>query len=551
MRRSRVALILAGLAVGIGSEWASYETGELDAAVADLVAGWALLGCGLVAWKRRPESRVGALMVAGGFAWFLGGFLPAALYLHRGPLVQLLLSYPSGRLTRRTDRFVVAAAYVDGAIEPLARSPVATLVLCAAIMFATCDSYLRATGPRRRARVVPSVGAAGVVLVLGFGAVARLAGLDAAEATLLAYEAVLTAIAGGLLADLLRGRWSQAAVTGLVVDLGDLSEPVTLRDRLARALGDPSLQLGYWLGDRYVDEQGRPFSLPGPAAGRAVTPVADGGERVAVLVHDAAVLDDPALVEAIAAATRIAVSNVRLRAEVQSRVDQLAASRRRVVEAADAQRRRLQSELHEGAERRLAAVTAHVDALSKDVEEPQARDLMRDVEEQLATARTELSELARGIHPPALTAGGLAAALPELARRAPLPVEVSVDGARCPAAVEAAAYFVCAEALANIAKHAQRLASQREREARRRRGSRWRSPTTASGAPTRAAARGCAGSPTGSRRSADRSPSTARAAPGPGSSPRSRPRESLTSRRRPAAAALPSSPRARPCPPRG
>ena len=160
----------------IGSEWASYKAGELDAAVADLVAGWALLGCGLVAWNRRPESRVGALMVACGFAWFLGGFLPAALYLHRGPLVHLLLSYPSGRLTRRTDRLVVAVAYVDGAIEPLARSPVATLVLCAAIMIATCDSYC-SVGPRRRARVVPSVGAAGVVLVLGFGAVARLAGL--------------------------------------------------------------------------------------------------------------------------------------------------------------------------------------------------------------------------------------------------------------------------------------------------------------------------------------------------------------------------------------
>ena len=174
-----------------------------------------------------------------------------------------------------------------------------------------------------------------------------------------------------------------------------------------------------------------------------------------MLVHDAAVLDDPALVEAIAAATRIAVSNVRLEAEVQVRVDQLAASRRRVVEAADEQRRRLQSELHDGAEQRLAAVSAHVDALAKEVEEPQARDLMRDVEEQLASARAELSELARGIHPPALTAGGLAAALPELGRRAPLAVEVSVDGARCAAAVEAAAYFVCAEALANIAKHAQ------------------------------------------------------------------------------------------------
>jgi signal transduction histidine kinase len=454
MRRYRVAFILAGLALGVGSEFASYEAGELDAAAADLVAGWALMGCGLVAWNRRAESRVGALLTATGIAWFLGGFLPAALYLHRGPLVHLLLSYPSGRLTRRRDRIVVAAAYVDGAIEPLARSPVATLILCAAIVLATCDGYMRASGPRRRARAVPTVGAAGVVVVLGFGAVARLAGLDAAEPTLLAYEAVLTAVAGGLLADLLRGRWSQSAVTGLVVDLGGLSEPITLRDRIARALGDPSLQLGYWLGDRYVDERGRPFSLPGADAGRAITPVGGERERVAVLVHDATVLDDPALVEAIAAATRIAVSNVRLRAEVQSRVDQLVVSRRRVVEAADAQRRRLQGELHEGAERRLAAVAAHVDALSMEVKEAPARDLLRDVEEQLATARVELSELARGIHPPALAAGGLAAALPELARRAPVPVEVNVDGARCRTAVEAAAYFVCAEALANIAKHA-------------------------------------------------------------------------------------------------
>jgi Bacterial regulatory proteins, luxR family len=90
-----------------------------------------MLGCGLAAWSRRPESRAGLLMAATGVAWFLGGFAAAAVYLHRGPLVHLLLSYPAGRLTRRLDRAVVAAAYLDGAIEPLASSPIATLGLFA------------------------------------------------------------------------------------------------------------------------------------------------------------------------------------------------------------------------------------------------------------------------------------------------------------------------------------------------------------------------------------------------------------------------------------
>ena len=322
---------------------------------------------------------------------------------------------------------------------------------------AAIAAYLGEVGPRRRVRLVPAVGATAVALVLGFGSVARLVGWDAGAATLLAYEIVLAAIAAGLLADLLRGRWSQAAVTGLVVDLGGLWEPVTLRDRLARALGDSSLQLGYWLADeqRYIDERGRSLALPGADPDRVITPVDRHGEHVAVLVHDPSVLDDPVLAEAVAAATRIAVANVRLRAEVGARVEQLAASHRRIVEAADAQRRRLQRELRQGAERRLVAVSAHVDTLSVQVGESRAPELFGDVQEQLRAARVELSELARGIHPPALATGGLAAALPELARRAPIPVDVHADGRRGPEAVEAAAYFVCAEALANVAEYAQ------------------------------------------------------------------------------------------------
>ena len=136
-----------------------------------------------------------------------------------------------------------------------------------------------------------------------------------------------------------------------------------------------------------------------------------------MLVHDRTVLEDPELVEAVAAATRLALTNVRLQAEVVARAEQLAASRRRIVEAADAQRRRLQQELSDGAERRLAAVAAEVEALAPGVGEGRAGELLADVERQLEAARAELRELARGIHPAALTEGGLGAALPELASR--------------------------------------------------------------------------------------------------------------------------------------
>ena len=446
-----VALLLVGLALGLGAEWAAYEPGELDLAAADLLTGWAFLVCGALAARRRRGRPAGVLMAATGVAWFAGTLAPGALlYLHRGPLVHLLLAYPGGRVARRAAQAVVAAAYVDGAVQPLGANATVTLVLAASTAAAAVLSYRAEAGPRRRARAVPTVAAVAVALVLAITAVAQ----GGESTTLAAYEAVLVATAIALLADLERGRWSQGAVTGLVVDLGELWEPVTLRDRLARALGDPSLQLGYRLGDRYADEAGRPVALPAPGGERAVTPVDADGERVAVLIHDRTVLEDPELVEAVAAATRLAVTNVRLQAEVLARAEQLAASRRRIVEAADAQRRRLQQELSEGAEERLASVAAGVEALAPEVGDGRAGELLADVERQLDAAREELRELARGIHPAALTEGGLAAALPELASRSSVPVELRVDAGRAPAPIEAAAYFVCAEALTNVAKYA-------------------------------------------------------------------------------------------------
>jgi signal transduction histidine kinase len=165
-----------------------------------------------------------------------------------------------------------------------------------------------------------------------------------------------------------------------------------------------------------------------------------------VLVHDLAVLDDPALLSAAGSAARLAVANARLQAEVGTRVGEVEASRRRIVEASDEQRGRLERELREGAERRLTRVAE----LLADSGEPLA-----DVRAGLDAARAELREFARGIHPATLTERGLGASVRELAGRSPITVEVAVPPARFPPAIEAAAYFVCAESLTNVAKHAE------------------------------------------------------------------------------------------------
>jgi signal transduction histidine kinase len=229
-----------------------------------------------------------------------------------------------------------------------------------------------------------------------------------------------------------------------------------LRDELGRALGDRSLILGYWLPEegRYVDDAGRSVELPRPGAGKAVTPIAHDREPVAVLVHDEAVLEDQALVEAVASAARIAVSNARLQAEVRARVIELAASRRRIVEAADAQRRRLELELREGAEQRLTRVERLL-VQAQEAAGRRAGEQLTAIGEELRGARAELRDFAQGIRPSALTQGGLEAALPELSGRAGIPVELEISVGTVPPAVEAAVYFVCAEALANAAKHAE------------------------------------------------------------------------------------------------
>jgi signal transduction histidine kinase len=462
----------AGLVLGIAAEWLARSSRSLPEAGADLAVGWTLIGCGLLAWSRRPQSRVGLLLTLTGFTWFLGTLagsrigpvaaLGAALLLvHRGPLCHAIIGYPRGRALDRLSMVVVILAYVCAAAVPLARNDWVTIVVTFVVLAATIRGYALAAGPGRRARVTAIAAAAALAVPLAGGAVARLigAGPGVEGAVPWGYEAVLVLIAAGFLADMLRGRWVRAVVTRLVVDLGEGTGTGTLQARLAHALGDRSLAIAYWLPETsgYVDEGGNPVVLPGAGSGKAVTMIGQQGEQVAALVCDAAVLDDPGLVEAVASAARMALANVRLRAEVRRQVAELDASRRRILAARDAQRRGLQQALRVGAGQRLKEVEELLDVGLQSAGAAADRAVaarLEDARRELDAAQAELQELAAGIHPAVLAERGFGPALSWLAERAPVPVRLAVPPRRLPAVIETAVYFICSEALTNVGKYA-------------------------------------------------------------------------------------------------
>jgi signal transduction histidine kinase len=257
----------------------------------------------------------------------------------------------------------------------------------------------------------------------------------------------LTALFGLLVIRRVRG-----SVGDLVVAL-DRARPGGVRRALARAVGDPTLELALWLPEpgTWADESGLPVLLP-QGRDRAVTLV---GDHLAAIVHDPVLLGQPAMLEAVGTAARVALENERLQAELRAQLVALRESRARIVRAGDEERRRLERDLHDGAQQRLLGVGMGLQLLRARVgEDADAAAILADTEREVRSALQELRELARGIHPAVLTDHGLAAAVRTLAERAPLPVAVHDSGDRMPPHVETAAYFLVAEALSNIVKHA-------------------------------------------------------------------------------------------------
>jgi len=259
-----------------------------------------------------------------------------------------------------------------------------------------------------------------------------------AIATLEGLRSVLCAVSRGLLAP-------RVAPEGPV------------REILAESLGDSTVAVAYWLPDRevFVDESGRPVELPDPASGRAWTAVERDGQPVAAIVHDAALDTTPELVQAAATASSLAIDNERLKADLRARLEELRVSRLRIVEATDAARRRIERDLHDGAQQQLVSLALELRVLRRRVTDPELLPLVEALEARLAAALEELRALARGIHPAILTEQGLGPAIADLASRGSVTVRprVEIEG-RLPAAIEAAVYFSVAEGLTNVAKYA-------------------------------------------------------------------------------------------------
>lgn len=485
------ALVAGGVvlsALALTAPGAQRGAGLLLALLA-LAVGWSHLLAGVFAWLRRPEASVGPLMVAFGLSWLTEGLAPlrSPLLSEAGLLLgalypaflgHLLLTFPDGfprGVDGRVARGVVAAAYSDTfgvqlALLVLDDAPLEAAIrdaqiglgvlLGAVVLGLLARRWRLASRPARRA-IAPvllsgglAVGAFLLLIAMEHFAPGRLT-----LPVVTACVAVFLSVPVGFLVGLLRTRLAHAGIADALVELGTAAPPGALRDALARGLGDPSLALAYWLPGqrRYVDAEGRPLDLPADGDRRVATVVRREGRTVAALVHDRSLCEDPALLDAASAAAALALENERLQADLRARLEELAASRARLVEAGDAERRRIERNLHDGTQQRLVSVSMALGLASSRlaVDPDAARDLLDEARTGLAGAMEELRRVSSGIHPAILTERGLTVALNELVYGAPFPVELSSSlPGRLPEPVEAAAYYVAAEALANAAKHA-------------------------------------------------------------------------------------------------
>jgi signal transduction histidine kinase len=507
MRRD---LVIALLALGAGVGAALLVLGSdrerppvAASAVLALVVGWAYVGSGLIARRQRPENRLGTVMVFIGFAWFatfladagsslvftLGKVLESVYLLG---FVYLVLSFPTGRLRGKVDRGLIAAAVAIVTLVELAwllfadsRSQICSdcpenafeitrndglaegilqgqrsvgVVLSVFTVALLVRRWLRASAPERRAGAPVLWAGSAMFAALAFSVGNDIFGHPLGEGPAWTREVVFASIPIAVLAVLLRRRLARGAVAGLVVELGEGATSVDLGEALGRALGDPSLELAYWVpaSARYVDAGGAPVQLPQPGGERTATVVEREGEPIAALIHDPALAENNELVQSVCAAAGLTLENARLQAELRARLAELQASRARLVEATETERRRIERDLHDGTQQRLVSIAMALGLAESKLaaDRPAVQPVLREARDALTLALAELRELTQGIRPAILVERGLAAALDDLSRRAALLVrlDIAVSG-RLPERVEGAAYFVVSEAFANAAKH--------------------------------------------------------------------------------------------------
>jgi len=514
---ARLAVGPVALAVGLGAlviaqgpgRSTTYAGHSSLTATLTVAAGLALVGAGLVTALDRPAARIGDLAVLAGLVWFAsvwvgwdnGPSLMRSLAMLAAGftfplLLHLALAYPSGRLRGAVPRALVSVVYLEAAIATLGRALFRDPFFdpncwanCTDNLFLVRSLPPLARGIEVADRWFTAAAAAALVTVLGWRLLrdsrpARRALLPVAlPAILLAVTVIAHAIAlqrmpledpsdpifgtifligcvgvlllaAGLAWAAVRTRVQRRAVARIATSLGQAPPPGSLQAALAQAVGDPELQITYWLPDaeQFVDATGRLVADPAAAPGRAVTTLLRDGRRIAVVSHTAAL---PDLERELGAAVRLALENERLQAQALAQLDQLRASRIRIVEAGDSERRRLERDLHDGAQQQLLALSYDLRLARTQAGtdgDAATGTLLAEAIGQAQAALGELRDLAHGIYPAVLAEAGLTPALASLADAAPLPVEIhdAAEG-RCPPVVETCAYLLVAEALDDAA----------------------------------------------------------------------------------------------------
>ena len=505
------AIGLAGCAAaGVTLALALASEGSPEPVARAVTVDWIVLSyilAGLIAWWCRPESRFGPLMVAAGFAAFVShlswtslalpyaidvpytvgmaaSLLPPVLFLH------VFLAFPSGRLERWFERTLVAAAYVaaiglglvvmmlsdlgphnllgvvsePGAALAVRRVALVAISALSLAGIAVLVARRRGTGrPLRRSLALLIDAFALALVAIPVLLIASIFDPSAMESIRRVAYAVIGMAPFVFLFALLRARLARSSVGHLFVELRADPAPTDLRDALARALGDPSLTLAFWLPEfrSWADLEGRPVKLPSSGSGRGTTLIDRNGAHVAALLHDSALADEPELLDAVTAAAGIALENGRLNVELKARMEELRGSRSRVIEAGQKERQRLERNLHDGAQQRLIALSLELGLLVERLGGDREASLRLDqARREIATSLEELRDVARGIHPAVVSGHGLAVALEQLAAKAPVPVRLSVKlERRCPERLEVAAFYLVSESLANVGKHANATAA--------------------------------------------------------------------------------------------
>jgi signal transduction histidine kinase len=460
--------------------------------VVDTISVAAFTVTGLVAWHRRPHNSTGRLMVATAVALWAAGMqddeiavlrhvgvlldsLPLALLLH------LLLAFPSGRLVGRPAHVTVTVAYVAALVPPVAQDLAASAAVRTTIGWTQTvigvASLVSAVvlAVRRLSRTAPVVRRQ-LLPFLGYGcfAVAVLAGCVAVtqtdvstevlDATLIVQVAVICGLPLAFVIALTVGAFGRAGeVEEVALGISDASaEPRLLDALMIRALGDRSARV-LWAttsdGTRFVDSDGAPHDVPDAAGWWPVGPQPVGG-----LVYDRTLVADTGIVATVAAPLELAIDNRRLVVDLRSAVQRLdeaaveiRTSRRRIVVAADAERRRIARDLHDGAQQRILLAGLEVQQIGRHAEDAElVRSMATRVSGQIRSLVDDLRALVQGIMPTTLQERGLAAGVAALADGMPLPVHLEVVGplGRLDAEVESTGYFVVAEALTNAVKHA-------------------------------------------------------------------------------------------------